>query len=68
MTVEVTWVEYGRPAAAALAGTLARAKAGDPLAPVCVVVPSNHVGVSTRRLLASGTAGPVCPGSSGIAA
>jgi RecB family exonuclease len=44
------------------------AKHGDPLAPVTVIVPSNHVGVAARRLLASGRLGPVCPQGAGIAA
>ena len=38
---------------------IAAVKGDDPLAPVTVVVPSNHVGVATRRLLASGALGPV---------
>ena len=33
-----------------------------------VVVPSNYVGVATRRLLASGALGPVCGRGSGLAA
>jgi len=39
---------------------IASAKGDEPLAPVTVVVPNNYVGVATRRLLASGTLGPVC--------
>lgn len=62
------WVRYGPPAAEALASALALAKGDDPLAPACVVVPSNHVGVSARRLLASGTAGPVSSRGTGLAA
>ena len=42
------------------AGRDRRCKGDEPLAPVTVVVPSNHVGVATRRLLASGALGPVC--------
>jgi ATP-dependent helicase/nuclease subunit B len=45
---------YGRPALQALARTVAAAKAEDVLAPVTVVVPSNHVGVTARRSLAVG--------------
>lgn len=59
MSTRVTWVGYGRPAAEVLAGALARAKGDDALAPACVVVPSNHVGVAARRLLASGRVGAV---------
>src|SRR5690606_21626125 len=46
----------------------AQAKGGDALAPVTVVVPSNHVGVTARRLLASGSLGPVTDGGTGVAA
>jgi hypothetical protein len=59
---------YGRDAALALRAAVADAKAGDPLAPVTVVVPSNHVGVATRRLLSSGSLGPVAAAGTGIAA
>jgi RecB family exonuclease len=48
---------YGRPAGEALAGAVARAKGGRPLAPVTVVVASNLVGLTARRLLASGVLG-----------
>jgi ATP-dependent helicase/nuclease subunit B len=54
---EVVTTPYGRPALAALRDAVAAAKAGDALAPVTVVVPSNHVGVTARRLLASGALG-----------
>ncbi|HEX9260385.1 MAG TPA: hypothetical protein VF855_12670, partial [Acidimicrobiales bacterium] len=50
---------YGRPATLALRDLLGVLQAGDPLRPVTVVVPSNLVGVSARRLLASGEVGPV---------
>lgn len=59
---------YGEPAARGLAAAVAAAKGGDPLAPVTVVVPSNHVGVASRRLLASGALGPVAGTGTGIAA
>lgn len=62
------WVRYGRPAAEALRASLAVAKGDDPLAPATVVVPSNHVGVAARRLLASGAAGAVCERGTGLAA
>ncbi len=68
MSIRVEWVRYGRPAAEALRAALAAAKGGDPLAPACVVVPSNHVGVSARRLLASGEAGPLATTGVGLAA
>jgi len=62
------WVPYGRAAAEALRSAVADAKGTEPLAPVTVVVPSNHVGVATRRLLASGSLGPVCGRGIGLAA
>ena len=68
MGVRVEWVRYGRPAAEALRAELTAAKGGEPLAPVTVVVPSNYVGVATRRLLASGALGPVCGRAAGLAA
>ena len=68
MGLRTEWVAFGRPAAEALRREIADAKDGDPLAPVSVVVPSNHVGVAARRLLASGRLGPVCDEGAGIAA
>ncbi len=65
--VLVTPVPYGRPAAEALRVAVADAKGGDPLAPVTVVVPSNHVGVTVRRLLASGVLGPITERGVGVA-
>ena len=59
---------YGRAALEVLRHVVAGAKDGDPLAPVTVVVPSNHVGVSARRLLAGGRLGEVAAGGSGVAA
>ena len=59
---------YGPEAARALHDAVAGAKGGDPLAPVTVVVPSNHVGVATRRRLASGKLGPVAGAGVGLAA
>jgi ATP-dependent helicase/nuclease subunit B len=58
---------YGRPAAARLRERLSAAKADDPLHPVTVLVPTNYVGVSTRRLLASGELGAVTAHGVGIA-
>ncbi|HXQ61814.1 MAG TPA: PD-(D/E)XK nuclease family protein [Acidimicrobiales bacterium] len=68
MSVEVTRVGYGPPAAEALRSAISRAKGGGPLTPVTVVVPSNYLGVATRRLLASGALGPVCSPGIGLAA
>ncbi|MGH9081560.1 MAG: hypothetical protein ACRDYE_16050, partial [Acidimicrobiales bacterium] len=68
MSVRTRWVPYGRPAGQALRQAIHEAKAGDPLSPVSVVVPSNHVGVATRRLLASGSLGPVADRGTGLAA
>ena len=59
---------YGPDAARALRDAVAAAKGGEPLAPVTVVVPSNHVGVATRRLLSSGALGPVAGTGVGLAA
>ena len=68
MALAVEWVRYGRASAEALKAAIAEAKAGEPLRPVTVVVPSNTVGVATRRLLASGDLGPICGSGVGIAA
>lgn len=68
MAFDVRWVPYGADAAAALHAAVAEAKAGEPLAPVTVVVPSNHVGVASRRLLSSGGLGPVAGSGVGLAA
>lgn len=68
MTSRTEWVGFGRSAAGALREAVRRAKGGDPLAPVTVVVPTNQVGVAARRLLASGSIGPVCDRGTGIAA
>jgi ATP-dependent helicase/nuclease subunit B len=61
-------VEYGRAAARALHAQVAATKREDALAPVTVVVPSNHVAVATRRLLASGVFGGVGGGGNGLIA
>src|SRR3546814_379957 len=68
MAVSVEWTGYGRSAALALRDAVAAAKGGEPLAPVTVVVPSNHVGVAARRLLASGSLGAVTGSGVGLAA
>jgi ATP-dependent helicase/nuclease subunit B len=66
--VDLVVCGYGREAARALHGAVSAAKAGDPLRPVTVVVPSNHVGVGARRLLASGGLGAVAGSGVGLAA
>ncbi|HET6952021.1 MAG TPA: PD-(D/E)XK nuclease family protein, partial [Acidimicrobiales bacterium] len=68
MPFAVVTTPYGRPALLALREALAAAKHGDPLAPVTVVVPANHVGVTARRLLAAGALGRVARGGAGVAA
>lgn len=68
MGIDLRWTGYGHEAAVALHRAVADAKAGDPLAPVTVVVPSNHVGVAGRRLLASGALGPVAGTGVGLVA
>ena len=57
---------YGRPAVAALHAQIVAAKRDEPLAPVTVVVPTNSVGVATRRLLASGELGPITSRGTGV--
>lgn len=47
-------VNYGREASEVLATAIQNAKAANALAPVTVIVPSNFVGLSSRRLLGSG--------------
>jgi hypothetical protein len=49
---EVRAVAYGRAATTALGDAIRDAQAGDPLAPVTVIVPSNLAGLSARRTLA----------------
>ena len=56
MPLDLVTTAYGRPALRALGAAVAAAKGADLLAPVTVVVPSNHVGVAARRLLAAGVA------------
>jgi ATP-dependent helicase/nuclease subunit B len=68
MGFRIQWAGYGRGAAEALRATIAEAKGSEPLTPVTVVVPSNHVGVATRRLLASGRLGSCCGRGVGLAA
>ena len=68
MAIRVEWVGYGREAAEALRCEIARTKGAEPLNPVTVVVPSNHVGVAARRLLASGEVGPTSSRGVGLVA
>jgi ATP-dependent helicase/nuclease subunit B len=68
MPLDVVATAYGRPALQALRRAITAAKQGDPLAPVTVIVPANHVGVTARRTLASGSLGPVSDGGAGVAA
>ncbi|HXH58386.1 PD-(D/E)XK nuclease family protein [Iamia sp.] len=65
--INLVTVRYGPDAAHALRDAVSAAKADEPLAPVTVVVPSNHVGVTARRLLGSGRLGPVCGRGVGLA-
>ena len=51
MSIELVTTGYGPPAHEALAEAVARAKGGDPLAPVTVVVPNHYVGLAARRAL-----------------
>ncbi|MEE2768373.1 MAG: PD-(D/E)XK nuclease family protein [Actinomycetota bacterium] len=53
MAASFVFTAYGADATDALAQTVASVKNGDSLAPVTVVVPSNLVGVSARRALAT---------------
>jgi ATP-dependent helicase/nuclease subunit B len=68
MGIDIRWVRYGQPAAEELRASINLAKGDEPLAPVTIVVPSNYVGVATRRLLASGSLGSVCGRGIGVAA
>ena len=66
MPITVVPTAYGRPASQALRDAVARAKRADVLAPVTVVVPTNSVGVSARRRLASGELGAVTNAGAGV--
>lgn len=50
---EVRATSCGRPSVELLSAQVKTAKAGDPLAPVTVIVPSNYAAVSIRRALAA---------------
>lgn len=66
MVMTARWVRYGQDAALGLRDEIRRVKGTEPLAPVTVVVPSNQVGVSARRQLASGSLGAVCGSGPGL--
>ncbi len=64
MAIDCVTTGYGPPAHEALAEAVRRAKGGDPLAPVTVVVPNHYVGLAARRALGRRTHN----GAGGIAA
>jgi ATP-dependent helicase/nuclease subunit B len=66
--IEVVATTYGKPALRALQHAVIVAKGGHALAPVTVIVPANHVGVTARRALASGRLGAVSESGVGVAA
>jgi RecB family exonuclease len=66
MATRLVTTPYGPPAADALRATVAEHKQDDPLRPVTVVVPTNYVGVASRRMLADTTRGPVSDRGVGI--
>jgi ATP-dependent helicase/nuclease subunit B len=56
-TASLFSARYGRDALLALRAKIADAKAGDPLAPVTVLVPTNVAGLHVRRALVGAAAG-----------
>ena len=74
MPIDVTASTHGAAALDALAVAVARAKDGDALAPVTIVVPNNTVGVMARRALgrrggvAAGAGVTMCRGAEGLGA
>ncbi|MCZ7529273.1 MAG: hypothetical protein M5U31_02355 [Acidimicrobiia bacterium] len=66
MSIQLLTTPYGPRAADTLHGVVSRAKTDDPLAPVSIVVPTNYVGVATRRMLAESRHGAVTPAGDGI--
>jgi RecB family exonuclease len=66
VAISVTPTAYGHAASQAFLDAVALAKHDDPLAPVTVIVPTNSVGVSARRRLASGELGRVTPTARGV--
>src|SRR3954469_21364466 len=67
MTGTFLTTAYGPAATESLHRVVAAAKAGDPLAPVTVVVPTNYVGVAARRLLGRRGLGRVTDNGDGVA-
>src|SRR5688500_12252640 len=67
MGIAVRYTPYGRPAVELVHARIAEAKRGDRLRPVRVLVPTIYVGVSVRRLLASGRLGALTGGQAGVA-
>lgn len=65
--IEVRASGFGQPAAEELRDILRAYKRNDPLEPCTVLVPTNYVGVSIRRRLASGQLGAITTAGSGIA-
>lgn len=57
MIERVEVLGFGREASTGLSRAIREAKAGSPLAPVTVIVPSNVAGLSLRHLLGSGALG-----------
>lgn len=55
-SVKVVPVEFGEAARRAAAAFVSEAKAGDALAPVTLIVPSNYTGLALRRALGAGRA------------
>ena len=66
MPLSAQLVPHGRPGAVRLHTLLRELRGTDPLAPATVVVPRSWVGLSLRRLLASGAASAT-PGPAGLA-
>jgi hypothetical protein len=66
MTVDVRFVQCGAAARAALAAAVHEAKAGDPFAPVTVVVPTNPAAVAVRRSLATAVGDGTCTGVANV--
>ncbi|HUR50196.1 MAG TPA: PD-(D/E)XK nuclease family protein [Acidimicrobiales bacterium] len=61
-----TTVPHGRAVAEAVRDVIRQVKADDPMAPVTVAVHSAWAGLSLRRLLASGSLGPVAGARPGL--
>jgi energy-coupling factor transporter ATP-binding protein EcfA2 len=66
MAARLVTTPYGPPAAEALRAAVAEHKRDDPLRPVTVAVPTNYVGVASRRLLADASRGPITERGVGV--